>query len=549
LESDLRVKVAEDIRQLRAARAGFSLSGVARNNRLLERHPSSYGAYWKSYDFKSNDGKSNLFQNPLGPRFQDNPFANRAFEHAGGEIIFTLPNGLQGYLLVDAGGRRLDKGPLDLVWDKANPRDGGAVVNGISCMSCHVKGVIEKEDQVREYVLKNPRFFRPDETAAVEDLYPAREKFKALLARDAERFAAAVKETGAPLGATDPIVGLAWRYEWELDLSLAAASAGVRAEEFLKALERNDSLARSFSALKVEGGTVQRATFADRFGELVRELRLGEFHPPVKDKDGAARGAEPRPYVQNSSGMKLRRIPAGKFRMGSPPEERGRGPDETPHEVEITKPFFLGIYEVTQEDYEKVMGRNPSHFSAGGQGGKLVNQPQTKRRPVENVSWEDATEFCRKLSKLPQEQQAGRVYRLPTEAEWEYACRAGAPTAFGFGDGPQKLDAFAWFTANAGGTTHPVGEKQPNAWGLYDMHGNVREWCADRYSKDYYQESPRADPQGPPTDPLNFRVLRGGSWEDEAKNNRSADRQQSLPNFRSKLYGFRVVLETREKGP
>jgi formylglycine-generating enzyme required for sulfatase activity len=218
--------------------------------------------------------------------------------------------------------------------------------------------------------------------------------------------------------------------------------------------------------------------------------------------------------------------------------------------VEITKPFYIGVYEVTQEEFEKVMGRNPSHFSSGGEGGKSFNGSEPKRRPVENVSWEDAAEFCAKLSNLPREKQARRVYRLPTEAEWEYACRAGSQTAFSFGEGSHKLDEFAWYATNSGRATHPVGEKRPNAWGLYDMHGNVSEWCADRYDPVYYQQSPKRDPLGPSAAPLPFRVLRGGSWVDDVKNNRSADRQKSLANYgKSNNYGFRIVLETDNTAP
>ena len=170
----------------------------------------------------------------------------------------------------------------------------------------------------------------------------------------------------------------------------------------------------------------------------------------------------------NSIGMKLRLIPAGEFMMGSPGTESGREDDETQHRVSITKPFYLGVTEVTQEQYQKVMGTNPSYFKG----------PQN---PVETVSWADAVEFCRKLSAMPAEKTAGHVYRLPTEAEWEYACRAGTTTAYSFGDDASRLGDYGWFGGNSDSKTHQVGEKKPNAWGLYDMHGGVYEWCQDRY--------------------------------------------------------------------
>jgi formylglycine-generating enzyme required for sulfatase activity len=161
--------------------------------------------------------------------------------------------------------------------------------------------------------------------------------------------------------------------------------------------------------------------------------------------------------------MKFRQIPAGTFTMG----DASGDDDETPHEVTLTKPFKMGVHEVTQAQYEQLMGTNPSEFKGA-------------ENPVERVSWEDAVEFCRRLSELPAEKEAGHVYRLPTEAEWEYACRAGTTTNFGFGDDDSEAGYYAWVFGNSDRKTHPVGNKLPNAWGLYDMHGNVREWCKDR---------------------------------------------------------------------
>jgi formylglycine-generating enzyme required for sulfatase activity len=215
----------------------------------------------------------------------------------------------------------------------------------------------------------------------------------------------------------------------------------------------------------------------------------------------------------NSIGMQFELIPAGKFKMGF-----------GAHQVTLTKPFYLGVYEVTQEQYERVMGTNPSDFNGA-------------KNPVEQVSWEDAVEFCRKLSALPEEKAAGHVYRLPTEAEWEYACRAGTTTKYSFGDDESQLGAYAWFRENSGDRTHPVGQKKPNAWGLYDMHGNVWEWC-----QDWYGDLPAGavtDPTGPSTGSL--RVLRGGSWNDFAGRCRSASRRRSSPSYRFSHLGFRLA--------
>jgi tetratricopeptide (TPR) repeat protein len=273
LEKMLRVDVAEDIRQERVVRAGFNSSGVSRNNRLIERHESGAVVYWKSYDFAGNTGRQNLFAHPLGPGGEET-----AFRHDGGEIIFNLPNGLQGYMLATAAGRRIDKGPTTIVSDPRRP--DRAVENGISCMTCHNKGLIEKTDQVREHVLKNPRAFSREDVGTIRTLYPPADKLTALLRADAHRFQEAVAKTGAPLSATEPVVTLALRFEAELDLPLAAAEAGVPPAELLTALERSPRLAQQLGLLKVEGGTVQRQVLVDVFPELVRQLRLGDFLEP-----------------------------------------------------------------------------------------------------------------------------------------------------------------------------------------------------------------------------------------------------------------------------
>ncbi|MEO2030598.1 MAG: formylglycine-generating enzyme family protein, partial [Planctomycetaceae bacterium] len=210
---------------------------------------------------------------------------------------------------------------------------------------------------------------------------------------------------------------------------------------------------------------------------------------------------------QNSIGMEFKLLPSGTFRMG-----RGsRG-----HQRTLTKSFELGVYEVTQEQYQKVMGTNPSAF-------------KRKPNPVESVSWNDAVEFCRNLSVLPAEKSAGYVYRLPTGAEWEYGCRAGTTTEYSFGDNQSKLGEYAWYGENSGDTTHPVGQKKPNPWGIYDMHGNVWEWCQDEAA---------ADPSGSVTD------QRGGSCSDTADFCLSSIRLRIYPSNRRVRHGgrgFRVV--------
>jgi formylglycine-generating enzyme required for sulfatase activity len=231
-------------------------------------------------------------------------------------------------------------------------------------------------------------------------------------------------------------------------------------------------------------------------------------------------------------------IPPGKFLMGSPPYESDRGSDEAPlHEVTLSKGFWLGKTEVTQAQWERVMGSNPSYFKGA-------------EWPVERVSWVDATEFCVKLS-----QASGGKYTLPTEAQWEYAARAGSTMAYCYGSSVSPLKSYGWYNGNSGKQTHPVAQKLPNAWGLYDMHGNVQEWCQDWYAQDYYGASPAADPTGPASGAYrpsgsnlldypvssSSRVLRGGSHRTHAKNLRSANRNNDAQEGHDNRNGLRVV--------
>jgi tetratricopeptide (TPR) repeat protein len=264
----LRVDTLENIRLERAARAGFNSSGVSRNNRLVERHEQGAVVYWKSYDFGGNTGRQNLFAQPLGPGSADADFL-----HDGGEIIFSLPNGLQAYFLVDGKGQRIDKGPTAIVSDPRRP--DRAVENGLSCMSCHARGIIEKTDQVRGHVLKNAKAFSDSTLETLLALYVPADKMTALMRADARRFQDAVARTGAPLSTTEPIAALANRFESELDLALVAAEAGVTPADMLKALEKYPYLAKQLGPLKIEGGTVQRQVFIDSFQELADVLKQG----------------------------------------------------------------------------------------------------------------------------------------------------------------------------------------------------------------------------------------------------------------------------------
>ena len=209
-------------------------------------------------------------------------------------------------------------------------------------------------------------------------------------------------------------------------------------------------------------------------------------------------------------------VPAGKFKMGSPASEKGRSDDETQHEVTLTKPYYIGKYEVTQEQWEAVMGNNPS-FTKG------------VKFPVTNVSWEDCQKFIKKLNG-----KTSGGYRLPTEAEWEYACRAGTPTAYSYGGNLTKSDANI-----DGDSIKAVGSYKPNAFGLYDMHGNLFEWCEDWYGD--YPAGAATDPKGPVTG--KGRVMRGGSFISDVSLARSSNRNDYIltPTFRIYYEGFRLA--------
>lgn len=222
--------------------------------------------------------------------------------------------------------------------------------------------------------------------------------------------------------------------------------------------------------------------------------------------------------------MKLRLIPAGTFQMGSPPSERGRDSDEGPvHTVRIDKPFFMGVHEVTQEQYQKVMGTNPSKYT----GAKL---------PVHMVSWHEAKEFCEKLSNM-----SGERFRLPTEVEWEYACRAGSTTAYYWGNSYDER--YAWTLRNSRGAIQEVGMLLPNAWGLYDMSGSLWEWCEDTYNKNYPGAEEKTTRR--PRFQNNDRILRGGAWNVNPQFSRSANRSRNVPETRMDYDGFRVVMEVK----
>ncbi|MGA7497592.1 MAG: formylglycine-generating enzyme family protein, partial [Isosphaeraceae bacterium] len=295
------------------------------------------------------------------------------------------------------------------------------------------------------------------------------------------------------------------------------------------------------------GGPVTSATLVKAEGRAIRKGQVvfdgdAPTAPPSQEPQPQRPQPQPRRDWTNSIGMKLARIEPGSFLMGST-DGTGDEDEHPQHEVRITRPFYLGVTEVTQAQYEAVMDGNPSWFASTGQGKDKVAGQSTSQHPVENVSWLDAVKFCNKLSEMEgrkpfYEINEGTVrvpdwkasgYRLPTEAEWEYAC----------GGDPADLNEHAWFEGNSGSVTHPVGKKLTNRFGLHDMPGNVWEWCWDAYDKDYYKQSPPDDPPGPSQ--AADRVLRGGCWSDYPRNCRSANRYGFTPDDRNFDLGFRLA--------
>jgi formylglycine-generating enzyme required for sulfatase activity/tRNA A-37 threonylcarbamoyl transferase component Bud32 len=253
---------------------------------------------------------------------------------------------------------------------------------------------------------------------------------------------------------------------------------------------------------------------------------------------------EPEFLTTRLGQIKLKRIPAGTFLMGSPDDDKVAESDEKPRRgVRISRPFYLGVYEVTQAQYHAVTGQNPSYFSSTGAGKSAIAGQSTDQHPVETVSWLDAVRFCNTLSEreslrpfyqidgddVQVPDWTGPGYRLPTEAEWEYACRAGSTTRYGFGDDERELSKYAWLGGAFEKGTHAAGQKQPNAFGLYDMHGNVWEWCWDWYDAEHYKQMLNINLAGPSWGTV--RVLRGGSFDNNSANLRLADRRRKMLNI------------------
>jgi len=265
LERLLQVDVAGDVQDDTIQRSGFNDSGVSKNNRLLERHDAAYGTYWRSYDFASNTGRQNLFEHPLGPNT-----GATSFQPAGGEMIFHLPNGFQAYMLVDGKGQRINKGPTEIVADPRRPDQ--RVETGISCMSCHARGLLFKADQLRGHVEKNAPAFGQAIVDAIRATHPRKAKFQAQIEEDNVRYLKALATFGVRDPDQEPVNLVTQRFEGTLDGSIAAAELGLKLDAFAAFLKQNADHARIFGSLLVKGGTAQRTVFQENFPELSRRL-------------------------------------------------------------------------------------------------------------------------------------------------------------------------------------------------------------------------------------------------------------------------------------
>ena len=513
LETQLEVNVAENLKNapgVRVWRAGFNESGVSVNNRIVERHKSRYGAYWKSYDFAGNVGTQNIFTHPLN------------FTHDGGEIIFNLPNGLQAYYLSTAKGDRLDEAPINIV-SNAGARDP-VVRNGLSCMGCHTEGMKTFEDQVRPVIEqnRNPSY---DKAQALR-LYAEKSKMESLVREDIARYRQAIEAAAGVFGGSEPIQQLVKQFEGPLDATHAAAEVGLETDDFLKKIRENSTLQNAgLLVLGVENGSVKRDAWESQFGTVVSVLNFGEHTSLYAD-------------------MVL--IPAGEFQMGSNNGEY----DEQPVHSLYVDAFYMDVHEVTNVQYKKFVDTNPQwqkdripdkyhdgNYLKHWNGNTYPNGKGN--HPVTYVSWYAAMAYA---------QWAGK--RLPTEAEWEKAARGGLSSRkYPWGN---LIDSSKANYNRSIDDTTPVGQYAPNTYGLYDMSGNVWEWCLDAYHVDFYARSPLRNPVSDSnisniisnfTNVKSSSVLRGGSWRSLAPYVRSTNRYSGPPRLTTNIIGFRCAKD------
>jgi formylglycine-generating enzyme required for sulfatase activity len=534
-------------------------SAVVRRNRVAERRELSKGVLWKTYDFLPGNSKGAVADMPLGPSGAGGTVA-AAFERDASSLAFSLPNGFMGFLVVDRSGRRLDAMPRSLVVPGCAP-----VTAGASCFGCHAAGVQEKADTLTESI-RTTQASRPDTLAVVDRLYRPDAVARALT-EDRARFLAALRGAGIrqPSSGDDqePISATTRLFEGSLSPAQAAAELGLPGgDAFLRvAGDRLGPLGEELLAGRA--GTIPRQAFEVAFAALAVDAKA-VAPPPIDVKPlltdlarwDAASAAERRAaaelvatrapgfqflrmetfscggqthvvaiYLHGRTGLEFALVPVGTFVMGTPSQaaetwhedEDGVLGWETPHRVRLTKPFLIARTECTEAAYDRVLVADPE-------------ARRTSNRPVADTSWDLASEFCRQIG-----------LSLPTEAQWEYACRAGTTTTFHYGSDPGQLTDYAWFVSRRGELRdgpRPVAQGKPNAFGLFDMHGNVTELCHDVFRA--WSTSPTTNPVGTGYG-KKLRSIRGGSFGSSAFNLRTAWRRPTHPEVKQTDVGLRLA--------